>query len=232
MEQDYRNSYLAILITLSCFFGVGSPAKGQEAFALSENTDDPLKKPAVWNHLESRPTDSAAWANYYDKPLICLSASEAEQLKACRAELMKGLGEVVIEAKSDYVDWESAEENIEEEAHADISQEQEMLEMETNNYLARLKKTYVEESQEVKQLKANVTMNFYIIEELYAEEFRELGQEYTTYLSQYPDESYDKERWISEKEEELEKLKKKHFKKVKKQLMKNAEKHQQLSQTP
>lgn len=230
MKQNDSTYYFAMLVLFMSMF---TTLQAQDLHASAKDgADDPLKKPNIWKFLKDHPSDSAMWSSYYDKPLICLNSSEQKQLRACQEELLKGLNEVVIEAQSDHVDWVAEEEDIDVAAHSDISREQEMLEQETNNYLARLEASIIEESQMVKQLKNNIAMNFFIIEELYAEEFRELGATYTEYLTEHPNEEYDKEKWIKEQEKELEKLKKKYFKEMKKQLLHNAKQHRQLIQTP
>ncbi len=235
MENYYYQVTIKKLFKLVayCFLAVFPCALQAQLHDGGEKIEDPLAKPMVWTKLKLAPSDSVLWAHYYSKPLVCLSSEERNQWKALQDQLLSALGEVVIEGVSDHVDWEADfGEAVNEESNIDVSREQEAIALETENYLNRLAETLTAETQMITELKSDLLMNFFIIDEIYSDEFRQLGVEYESYLALHPKGEYDKEKWISEKEKELHKLKKKRFHELEKQIRRNARKHHQLSRTP
>lgn len=223
MKQIYSTPHksairFVILGCLLCCF-TSFATYGQEAI------NDPLSKPNVWEELKGHPDDSLMWSRYVSKPWACFNKTDRDNINLWKKSLVKALNEVVVEAKTDHVDW--AEESTKDvEADEAIEREHERVEGEIKAYIARLEQVLVEERQMIRDLKSNINMNFFIIEELYQEEFAALGVPYEGYMTLYPKGNYNKQEWIEEKEKELYKLKSKNFQKVKKQVLKDARKHQ------
>jgi predicted RND superfamily exporter protein len=123
------------------------------------------------------------------------------------------------------VNWaEERDHNV--EANQAIVSEHERVDAEIQAYINRLEQSLVEEMSMIKDLKSNLHLNFFIIDELYQEEFQQLGVPYENYMALHPKGDYSKEQWVEEKEKELYKIKSKNFQKTKKQALKDARKHQ------
>ncbi|MEN7547486.1 hypothetical protein AAG747_06185 [Rapidithrix thailandica] len=91
-------------------------------------------------------------------------------------------------------------------------------ELEKANYIKQLEKIMLEEPVNLIELKANINANFILIEDAYEEEFVDLGVEYKTYQEAHPKGDYSQARWVEEKSQQLQLLKKKEFEKLKAQL--------------
>jgi hypothetical protein len=213
-----ENSYIRIALLAISAWAISSAAQAQDAAP-----KDPLGKPKVWEELAGHPEDSVMWARYFAKPLACMSKHDRDRMAAWRGQLERDLAAVGADVSAS-VNWEEPVQASESTETA-ITREYDRAEAELQAHIARLEETMVGEQQLITDLKQNIPMNFFIIEELYEEEFRSLGVAYKSYLTVHPGGKYSKQEWLEEKEQELQKLKKKQFEHLKKRLLKNARKH-------
>lgn len=164
MKTSFR---ILLIIAIGLFFSTASEAIGQST------TNDPLKKPAIWNRLKDYPKSDNLWKAYFGKDLFELDSDEGKNYRLWRAFLI------------------SEKTKQEEEERAKI----------LSNY--RTEESYVAKSPYLQRLMSNINRNFMLIEDFFDEEFDNHGESYEFYEDKHPDGKFNKITWIEQNEKKL-----------------------------
>ena len=70
------------------------------------------------------------------------------------------------------------------------------------------------ESNELKEMKKNISANFLIIQDIYADTFKNLGLRYVYYEKIYPNGGYPEEKWVAEMDRKIEDVKRKQVREI------------------
>jgi hypothetical protein len=140
---------------------------------------DPLKKPAIWERLEARPTDDNLWADYFEKDLFSLNDEEFKLYEKLKGRLQSK-------------DLKAKEKAV---------QGKEQIQQEYARRFALQADPYLEE------LLQSPNKNYELIEEYFMEEFAKIPADYVRYDEQYPDKGYNYAKWVEEQQQLLAELK-------------------------
>lgn len=193
---------------------------GVQTVQAQDWSEDPLKKPKIWQQLIAKPTDAALWEQYCGKPASKLSIKQLEEVGMWKQELMlRQLAnqEAIVGMKLPQGDKDFF---IDEYAFTEIMQQIEAAKNNkgknktvkgpdgkpkrvTHTELAGMEAIILQEQSELAELKTNVHANFAMIEEYYKEVFEEFSMKYVYYAEQYPQKKYNEMRWVEDKEKEL-----------------------------
>lgn len=185
--------------------------------------EDPMKKPDIWKQLIKTPTDSKLWETYLGKSFKMLTAKENEKLNLWKQELMlRKLTEnesvVGLKVKGDDTDGFFIDEKAFDEFEQKIEEMKKTAGGEavvTVSEFAGIEAIIMAERDDIRDLKQNTVVNFAIIEDVYNDIFEEYGIKYVYYKEKYPKEDYDRNKWITEHDNQLKKMKTEQVNKLK-----------------
>ncbi|TAF33623.1 MAG: hypothetical protein EAZ57_05300 [Cytophagales bacterium] len=212
----------SILFLLCSFTFVIHSAQAQDDADDAGWIEDPLKKPAIWEKLLDNPTDSELWESYVGQEMKGMSPKERERLNLWKQELMlrhildneNVIGIKVNDKATDGV-------FIDETAFKEFQQKLKDApkgESITVAEIAGIEAIIMSEQSDLKELRTNVAQNFVILEDVYFDAFEQLGVKYLYYKDKYPKGEITQMKWVEQHDEELKKLKKNEFDKLRAQM--------------
>ena len=169
--------------------------------------EDPLKKPAIWAKLKDNPNDIKLWTDYVGKRLQDMTPKEKEKVSRWKQELMLEAiadREAIMTSQDKPTDTPPGQARMSTVVYIPRKQ------------LAEMEAHIREENKEIAELRNNVSENFVILEEMFKEAYKELGEEYRTYREVHPDRKYNEIRWIEEQETRLRLLKERKIEELRK----------------
>ncbi len=189
----------------------------------TEWVEDPMKKPDIWSQLIKAPTDSKLWETYIGKSFKAMTPKENEKLNLWKQELMlRKLTEnesvVGIKVSTDGAEGFFIDEKAFDEFEKKIEEMKKNSGGEaviTVSEFAGIEAIVMAERDDINDLKQNTIVNFAIIEDVYNEIFEEYGLKYVFYKEKHPKEDYDRNKWISEHDAQLKKMKAEQVNKLK-----------------
>ena len=191
---------LILLMAMPLFFAQAAFAQYGEG-AVS----DPLKKPHLWEKLRANPNDSTLWVNYMGKRWGAMTAREKARVAQWKQELYI---QSIADQESIIGKHETAGPKFERATDAFAGQAPGVVEVRPKNILtemeakqlAGVEAIIMQEREDVKQLKNNISENFVILEDTYRDIFAEFGVNYRYYREVHPDGKYSEQKWIEEQE--------------------------------
>ncbi|MDW7690382.1 hypothetical protein R9C00_23520 [Flammeovirgaceae bacterium SG7u.111] len=185
--------------------------------------NDPLGKPDIWKLIKVDYQDTSLWASYVGTPWDQMTESTRSLILGWQAELAEFsfangvtiLAETTVEEDSESDEFWGIEEEEASSSNQMLEEIEVTAEEEQIDYLRDLKDIMLFDSPEEEDLKANINQNFFIIEDLYTEEYAALGVKYVNYETVYPNFDYDQVQWVEDKAKELKMLKEKQFNEIK-----------------
>ena len=204
-----RFIFIIISVMVFCLLSF-LPTQGQ-------SIQDPLKKPRVWAMIMDAPESRISWVKYMGKPWSTLSEKEKKQIEVWKNKIQNLVDEAnnaaIINTDEDvFAGFDNTEAA---KAHKEVVEKEELNKA---TFFASYEKAMIEESQLLVGLKRNIIANFIIIDDTYREEFEAIGIAYQTYDKVHPENKYNKETWVVEKEKELIEFKKKQLEELKKSM--------------
>lgn len=202
-KQKYKRFNFAALASVRilfpiCVFLLFSVSAFAQSNILEADVSepDPLGSPEVWKKISDKPHDVEAWTLYLGRSWESLTPNERVQIKLWQQPLFLAY----IEAGKHLIKPKKEEPK---DDFKDI-----LAKPKVRKFMNELKEIMLAQPQEVDELKENLFENFLIIEDYYTEAFEEFGGEYTSYAEKYPDGGFSESKWIQEKDQELQSLKK------------------------
>lgn len=167
--------------------------------------DDPLDHPELWQKLLKTPSDFTIWNEYIGREWGKMSKEEKTEVIAWRRHLLAGKSFTKKQSQITGIPTHHVE-----EAEVIV---QEVIKVEQLNVkeIRALEAIMLEEEQEMTQLTTNISSNFIVIEDLYDEIYKELGQTYVFYSEKHPKGKYSKTSWVEEQEKNIKTIKKKKY---------------------
>ncbi len=178
------------------------------------NTNDPLKKPEVWHAIVKNPYDSALWACYFGKPWLLMNHADLENIESWRQGIESPKQPAFASLNEEAAFWGA------EVADAERRAENKRIEDQTRQaaFMKQVEKAMLEEPPTISELKGNIKVNFFIIEDVYRDLFAEMGVEYVDYATAHPNGKFSQETWLNEKSSQLQALKKEALERKKAQM--------------
>ncbi len=215
--------FFALSLFMAILFGLSAHLHAQDE--PDEDTgwiEDPLKKPSIWEKLLDNPTDSTLWESYSGKKFTTMQPKEREKLNLWKQELMlrhilDNENVIGIKVKEKQTDGVFIDETAFKEFQKKL-QEAPKGESITIAEIAGIEAIVMSEQSELRELRANVTQNFVILEDIYFDSFEQLGVKYVYYKDKYPKGDITQMKWVEEHDALLKKHKKDEFDKLKAQL--------------
>lgn len=170
--------------------------------------EDPFNRSEIWQKLVENPNKKSIWTQYFGRPWVCFSALQREDAEKLRKALNRRKHEKQLTkvAADSAVLWESvAEKKI------DTQEEEAAKKSADARFYETLLQHIMPESKQVLDLKKNIIGNFVLLEDIYANEFAALGQQYVRYDTVHPDQKYSKVSWVKEQSDKLVELKNAHI---------------------
>ena len=186
--------------------------------SIAQIVKDPLKKPSIWQQLETSPDNNSLWEKYYGKSLAQMSTSEKTQMQGLQTYLMKlesiAQARLVADNKlssGGISDWNEADPQLQ-QARIEYKTEQEA---QKAAYHSHLETFIFQEPATLTSLKSNISENFLLIEEFYDNEFPKYGLKYIPYTDAYPEKKYPLEHWVKDQDAKLLVAKKERYEQLK-----------------
>ena len=189
INANYKSSFFAFLFAFFIFSFSNLHA---------QDSTDPLNKPDIWSKIEKNPKDMRLWASYVGKDLNSLTSTDEDNIIKWCSQINKDYKPNILPEDT----WMGVAENH----HYNTNQKLQM-DIEYNVFHKQLKEEILQESPVIQELTSNIETNFIIIEDMMRLEFEELGTNYIDYEAVHPKNDYPKDKWIVEKNKELNELK-------------------------
>ena len=209
-----------VIALLVCMYWVVTPSLAQ-----SKWVNDPMRMPDLWEQLVGNPVDSALWVEYYGKNWAEMTLDDREKITTWKQQLMLNAlatNEAVVGfvIKPEYMNSDFFIDDI---AFAEIMSKLKNPAKKTPQgrpitvtkaELAGIEAVILSENSTIAELKRNIRANFAVIEDHYAQIFKEFGINYEYYATKHPKGGYSEVKWVEEKDAELRKKKEEQIKQI------------------
>ncbi|GAA4839183.1 hypothetical protein [Algivirga pacifica] len=142
--------------------------------------DDPYRKPEIWKRISEDPDSDYWWRIYFGKDLFDLSSEEYILYESIRERLIQ---------------TKESEKEVQQSHVYSYNLSNKVLQTES------LKDDLI-----YRELTANISKNFFLIEDYFSQKFNEMGMDYIFYQDAYPNEDYNRMHWVREHEMQLEEM--------------------------
>ncbi|GAA4830118.1 hypothetical protein [Algivirga pacifica] len=205
--------YSLRLVLLGLLLGVSTQGIARE--------HDPLNKPELWEKLQLDPTNSMLWSAYVGKAWVSMTINEKEQIKKWKSMLKKQMleGDAILLDEEVVIVGPAAEwDNIPSQEELDRKAQEEEAQA-VQRYFQQMEQMMLEEPSFMRSLKQNIRLNFVLLDQSYEEAIEAYGVEYKSYFELYPNGEYPLEKWVQEKSDLLQQLKKEEFERFKNEML-------------
>lgn len=183
-------SLIAILFTLIV---------NTQTYAQTE-VNDPLNKPELWEKILSTPKDMRLWAAYVGKDLNSLNEEDEKQIVTWCSNMKLPVTDLNTIANMEV--WNEVADEHQYTHDAKIK-----MDLEYKVFHKLVQDQILQESPVIQDLQSNIEANFIIIEDMLRLEFEEFGTDFIDYYTAHPSDNYPKDKWLQEKNFELNELK-------------------------